>query len=221
MKILNLYAGIGGNRKLWGDEHQVTAVEMNPKVAAVYAAMYPNDTVVVGDAHEYLRKHFTEFDFVWSSPVCKTHSRMRYNIAVRLRGTEPKYPDFTLYEQVVFLQHHFDGKWVVENVIPYYNEGLPLIPATQINRHLYWSNFELPRAEKMHENLRAATVADLEALHGFDLSGYDLPNKREALRNCVPPELGRAILNAALGRELAPVAGGLFDMLTDPSDGDS
>ena len=21
MKILNLYAGIGGNRKLWGDEH--------------------------------------------------------------------------------------------------------------------------------------------------------------------------------------------------------
>lgn len=24
MKILNLYAGIGGNRKLWGDEHEIT-----------------------------------------------------------------------------------------------------------------------------------------------------------------------------------------------------
>lgn len=27
MKILNLYAGIGGNRKLWGDDHEVTVVE--------------------------------------------------------------------------------------------------------------------------------------------------------------------------------------------------
>lgn len=25
MKILNLYAGIGGNRKLWGDDHEITA----------------------------------------------------------------------------------------------------------------------------------------------------------------------------------------------------
>jgi len=31
MKILNLYAGIGGNRKLWGDQHQVTAVEYDGK----------------------------------------------------------------------------------------------------------------------------------------------------------------------------------------------
>ena len=30
MKILNLYAGIGGNRKLWGDENEVTAIENNP-----------------------------------------------------------------------------------------------------------------------------------------------------------------------------------------------
>jgi hypothetical protein len=29
MKILNLYAGIGGNRKLWGDEHEIVAVENN------------------------------------------------------------------------------------------------------------------------------------------------------------------------------------------------
>lgn len=27
MKILNLYAGIGGNRKLWPDDHEITAVE--------------------------------------------------------------------------------------------------------------------------------------------------------------------------------------------------
>ena len=36
MKILNLYAGIGGNRKLWGDEHQITAVENEQDIADVY-----------------------------------------------------------------------------------------------------------------------------------------------------------------------------------------
>ena len=34
MKILNLYSGIGGNRKLWGDEHEVTAVENVPEKTA-------------------------------------------------------------------------------------------------------------------------------------------------------------------------------------------
>ena len=58
MKILNLYAGIGGNRKLWGDEHNITAVEINPNIAKIYQDLYPYDTVIVGDAHEYLRQHF-------------------------------------------------------------------------------------------------------------------------------------------------------------------
>jgi DNA (cytosine-5)-methyltransferase 1 len=49
MKILNLYAGIGGNRRRW-DGHEVTAVEYDPAIAEVYKALYPNDTVVVGDA---------------------------------------------------------------------------------------------------------------------------------------------------------------------------
>jgi hypothetical protein len=35
LKILNAYAGKGGNRELWGDEHQITAVELNPKIAAI------------------------------------------------------------------------------------------------------------------------------------------------------------------------------------------
>lgn len=51
MKILNLYAGIGGNRKLWGNEHDITAVELRPEIAAIYHDLYPNDTVIVGDAH--------------------------------------------------------------------------------------------------------------------------------------------------------------------------
>jgi len=68
VKILNLYAGIGGNRKLWGDQHEVVAVEFDRSIAAVYADLFPKDKIVVGDAHEYLAQHFADFDFIWSSP---------------------------------------------------------------------------------------------------------------------------------------------------------
>lgn len=196
MKILNLYAGIGGNRKDWGDEHEVTAVEYDEKIAAVYGDLFPNDELIVGDAHEYLRIHHDRFDFIWSSPPCQTHSSFRFNIGVRFRGVEPKYPDMTLYEEIVFLQYHSEALWLVENVVPYYE---PLIPAKKINRHLYWSNFEIPDLPPLVENLRSNQIPDLEALHGYDLSGYSLPNKRQVLRNCVAPVTGRQILDAALG----------------------
>jgi DNA (cytosine-5)-methyltransferase 1 len=191
MKILNLYAGIGGNRRLWGNEHDITSVEYDPKIAAVYADLYPNDTLIVGDAHDYLLKHHKEFDFIWSSPPCQTHSSFRYNLNVRFRGSEEKYPDMTLYEEIVFLKFHSKALWVVENVNPYYGA---LLPAKKINRHLYWSNFELSDQPKHVENLRAAQIPQLQELHGVDLSKYDLPNKRQVLRNCVLSETGRLIL---------------------------
>ena len=64
MKILNLYAGLGGNRKDWGNNHEVTAVEMEQKIADVYKTNFPSDTVIIGDAHEYLLNHVDEFDFI-------------------------------------------------------------------------------------------------------------------------------------------------------------
>ncbi|HEC40865.1 MAG TPA: DNA cytosine methyltransferase, partial [bacterium] len=75
MKILNLYAGIGGNRKLWGDKHEIIAIEIDPKIAAIYQDLFPNDKVIIADAHQYLLEHFKEFDFIWSSPPCPSHSR--------------------------------------------------------------------------------------------------------------------------------------------------
>lgn len=69
-KILNLYAGIGGNRKKWGDDYDITAVELNEEVANVYNRYFPNDKIIIGDAHEYLLKHVNEFDFIWASPPC-------------------------------------------------------------------------------------------------------------------------------------------------------
>ena len=46
MKILNLYCGIGGNRKLWGDKHQITAVENNDKIAQIYNDFFPRDFIL-------------------------------------------------------------------------------------------------------------------------------------------------------------------------------
>jgi len=198
MKILNLYAGIGGNRRLWGPEHQVTAVEFDENIAAIYKDLYPNDTVVVGDAHQYLLDHHQEFDFIWSSPPCQSHSSFRYNINVRYRGTKPKYPDMSLYEEILFLKYHSSALWVVENVVPYYP---PMLEPQKINRHLYWANFTIGELPKIVENIRSAQIPDLQMLHNVDLSKYKLPNKRQVLRNCVHSETGLAILNAAINKE--------------------
>lgn len=191
MKILNLYAGIGGNRKLWGDDHEITSVEYDENIAAVYADLFPQDTLVVGDAHQYLLDHHSKFDFIWSSPPCQSHSSFRFNIGVRYRGVEAKYPDMSLYEEIVFLEYHAKNLWLIENVVPYYGA---MREPTKIGRHLYWSNFDLPEAPQLKDNLRGAQIPDLEELHGYDLSGYKLPNKRQVLRNVVSPEIGLTIL---------------------------
>ena len=196
MKILNLYAGIGGNRKLWGDEHEITAVEHNPQITAIYSDLFPKDTLIVGDAHEYLRQHYQEFDFIWSSPPCQTHSSFRHNICVRYHGTEPKFPDMTLYEEIIFLKHHAKGKWVVENVKPYY---APLIaPDAVLQRHLFWSNFPIEQKEFPKDMIRSAQIPDLEKSHGYNLAGYKLSEKRQVLRKCVSPELGLHIIEALI-----------------------
>lgn len=191
-RVLNLYAGLGGNRKLWPESAEVTAVEFNPDIAAVYSSLYPNDTVIVADAHKYLLDHYKEFDFIWSSPPCQSHSSFRHNMCVRYKGTPEKYPDMTLYEEIVFLKHYFKRKWVVENVVPYYGE---LIPARKLNRHLYWANFELSDIPKSGEVIRSMHIPDLQKLHGIDLTGVKISNKRQILRNCVSPEAGLSIYN--------------------------
>ena len=85
MKILNLYAGLGGNRKLWGDEHQITAVEYDPDIAAIYKNLYPMDNVIVEDAHQYLLENYDKYDFIWSSPPCQSHSSFRFNMLFSIR----------------------------------------------------------------------------------------------------------------------------------------
>ena len=101
MKILNLYAGIGGNRKLWPEGHEVTAVELNPEIAAIYQSFFPKDKVVVADAHQFLLEHYKEFDFIWSSPPCPTHTIT--NHFLNAQGIV-RYPEMTLYQEIIFLK---------------------------------------------------------------------------------------------------------------------
>jgi DNA (cytosine-5)-methyltransferase 1 len=201
MNILNLYAGIGGNRKLWGDEHEITAVEFDPKVAAVYQDLFPNDKVLIGDAHRYLLDHFDEYDFIWSSPPCPSHSQMRKHMSVGVMGSKPLYPDMRLYEEILLLQHYFKGKWVVENVRPYY-EYL-ITPTFVLGRHPYWANFTVePKQYESDGITHVGAAQKIAERFGYDLEGYDLPDKRKALRNAVNPEMGLYILQHASEQDL-------------------
>ncbi len=203
MKVLNLYARIGGNRKLWPEECEVTAVEINPEIARIYQDFFPNDKVVVGDAHQYLLEHYEEFDFVWSSPPCPTHSRLRKQFVGTRCGAKPVYPDMKLYEEILFLKHYFKGKWVVENVISYYE---PLIKPYEISRHYYWSNYSLTKIKTdvarftltngTNKESDKEQILRLQQELGFDLSKY-VGDKRTMLRNCVEPRVSLHIFNCA------------------------
>lgn len=181
MKILNLYAGIGGNRKLWGDEHEITAVELDPKIAEIYKELFPNDEVIVGDAHKYLLEHFKEFEFIWSSPPCPTHSRMRFALK------KARYPSMDLYQEIILLKHNFKGKWIVENVMPYYK---PLIKGFTLGRHMFWSNFDVGIFDIKCTAIAKCTKEDLAKYHGMPVC------RRAYLRNCVHPEIGLHILSS-------------------------
>lgn len=197
-KILNLYAGLGGNRKKWDDDlFEVTSVELEPNIAEVYAKLHPQDTLIIGDAHQYLLDHHQEFDIIWSSPPCQTHSKMMK----ATRHKKNRYSDMSLYQEIIFLQHFFKGKWIVENVKPYYE---PLIKPTKvIGRHYIWSNFEIEDFDlpNIKGFITKGTVAETQHLKDwlgiqYDGNLYYKGNHcpGQVLRNCVHPDMGEHII---------------------------
>ena len=209
MKVLNLYAGIGGNRKLWTKENtgldlQITAVELDPNIAKIYQDFFPDDEVIVGDAHQYLLDHYKEFDFIWTSPPCPTHSRMNF-LGNEQEGKSVKYPDMKLYQEVIYLTHWFKGKFCVENVISYYK---PLIHPQEVAAHYFWANFYIrPIGGKFRNIKRVSKVQDHidEKIkqYGFDSHDMIKGNKgQQIMNNCVHPELGLHIFNSMNNQEL-------------------
>jgi DNA (cytosine-5)-methyltransferase 1 len=204
IKILNLYAGVGGNRRLWKNVN-VTSVEINKSIADIYKKFFPNDKIVIGDAHQFLLEHYQEYQFVWSSPPCPSHSIC--NHFLHAQGNV-RYPDMSLWQEIVFLTKWFKGHWCVENVKSYYP---PLYPPKEIDRHYFWSNFEIKDFEVRRDfniaNARATTrqdskedIVNLENFHNIKLPD-GTKNKRLLLRNCVWPPLGLHILNCARKEE--------------------
>lgn len=202
MKILNLYACLGGNRYKWNEvknDIEVTAVELDAEAARLYQERFPNDNVIVADAHQYLLDHYKEFDFIWSSPPCPSHSKARY-WAFGKNGIKPEYPDMTLYQQIIFLKYHFFGKWVVENVNPYYE---PMFNPQIRDRHTYWTNFKLPK-ELSYRNdtalVQASRIQDLCDFHDYDFRKYKGSQRLlKMARNLVDYEAGKTIFQTALG----------------------
>ena len=193
IKVLNLYAGIGGNRKLWdNDKVEVTAVENNPKIAAIYKKYFPNDKVIVEDAHEYLLEHYKEFDFIWSSPPCPTHSDIR-RCGVHKGQYKALYPNMQLYQEIILLQHFFKGKFVVENVVSYYD---PLIKPYTAHRHYFWSNFVITEKKIKNKRIHNDIIGSQE-VYGFNIKDEDVEDKRKVLRNMVDPDVGLHIFNLA------------------------
>ena len=198
-KVLNLYAGIGGNRKLWQDV-DVTAVEWDEKIANIYADKYPDDNVIVADAHQFLEDNYNDgYDFIWSSPPCQTHSRLHHNLAVKHEGRPDtgRYPDMSLYQEIILLDKSFSGDWIVENVIPYYDF---LIEPQIVNRHAFWSNYQIPDVTISGHYILEGVTSKLEKSVGISIQEYDLPSdkydKRQVLRNCVHPELGKHVFDS-------------------------
>ena len=200
MKILNLYACLGGNRYKWNEvkeDIEVTAVELDAELARMYQERFPNDKVIVADAHQYLLDHYKEFDFIWSSPPCPTHSKARF---ARHETTKSEYPDMKLYQEIIFLDSYFKGKYCIENVVPFYT---PLIPAKKRGRHLYWTNFNLPNtlSERKCNFMEGKNeVAKWCVFHRIGIDDYKGNQRKDKIaRNLVDYEAGKTILETALG----------------------
>lgn len=204
MKILNLFAGIGGNRTLWGNQHEITAIEFDQQKALVYLKRFPKDIVIIADAYEYFINNFPDFDFIWASPPCPSHTIMNSMMSgLRYNGKKNTMhlPDLRLFSIILFLKHHFRGDWVVENVIPYYK--CLVAPTATIGRHYIWSNINIPDKESIIENIIGKDIHELCKIHHIKYSILDDlkgANKAKIIKNCVQPGEGKYLLDFIINK---------------------
>ena len=105
-----------------------------------------------------------------------------------------------LYQEIIFLENYFSGKWCVENVIPYYT---PLIPAQKRGRHLYWTNFILPQTLSNRTIQISAgddEVSRLCEFHEYNFRQYNGEQRIDKVaRNLVDFEAGLTVFQCAVG----------------------
>lgn len=208
MNILTAFAGIGGNRRLWDElgSFRITAIENNPAVANEYLKLYPNDTVLIGDAWRYIPNSLDEYDIIWASPPCQTHSKLT---KMNKRQKEKKIYDYRLYSLIDYLENNYNGIYIVENVVPSY---VAKRKPVKIDRHLFWSNlplkndFQLKKMKSFHKQTRDQThqeyIESITSWIGFKISRNIYLNGNhdpmQIYRNCVHPKLGKYVLEQIL-----------------------
>lgn len=213
MKILNLYCGIGGNRKNWSNDHQVTAVEKSTEIAKIYSKYFPDDQIIVGDAHSYLEKNYQHYDFIWSSPPCVTHSRLQI-AGVFNNQYKPTYFDYKLYQEIIFLKSFFKGQYLVENVVPYYE--LFIKPNYLFSNHFFWCNFPIDFLNYKDDHKKVLhmkkKLVSTGSQFGFDISKFKLKQRKDTIiRNTFNPYLGEFILDQATKSNIF-IPNTLFDL---------
>lgn len=202
LHVLNAYAGIGGNRHLWPTEWRVTAVELDPRVAAEYGRRYPDDVVLVEDAHIAVLERASDFDAVWTSPPCPTHSRLARVNASRY-GTA-LVPDHRLLDEISSLRAA-GGLYVVENVHSYYRP--PVLPDLVTDRHYYWMSKVpdmLAPLDRVVIGHWGGTTSSEELARAYGLPPLargSVPRRDLAMRNAVAPLEGLQVAVAAFGYE--------------------
>ncbi|MEK6883484.1 MAG: hypothetical protein AABY22_27905, partial [Nanoarchaeota archaeon] len=178
---------------------EVTAIENNQEILSIYKSFYPDDECIVGDAIEYVLENYEKFDFIWASPPCQTHSRIRFMASKSKinRKYKAKMPELSLYSLILFLKYFCNDKlWVVENVKPYYTELIR--PTIQLGRHFIWSNFIIENRKFEKPVINHIKVTGKTNRYGFDLTKFKLKHRKDQIiRNCVNPKLALHIFNCA------------------------
>lgn len=216
MKVLNLYAGIGGNAKLWREtanyydtEIHITHVEINSELCKELKIIFPDDEVLNIDAHDYLlwlaeNDKLNDYDIIWTSPPCQTHSRM--NRINSKRFHKSSYIDPSYIQQIILLKYNFNGCYFVENVFAYY--GI-LFDGVQIGRHVIWSNIDINDLGyniSNKKNLFDLSMEELQYEYGIKLSKniyLNYPDShcpKQVYRNAVHPQLGALLLDRYLNK---------------------
>ena len=91
-----------------------------------------------------------------------------------------------LYQEIIFLEYYYKGKWIVENVIPFYE---PIIPAKK-------------RGSERKVKISAVNeeVERMSKFHDYDFKQYKGKQRLDKIaRNLVDYEAGRTIFETALG----------------------
>jgi len=208
-EVLNAWAGIGANTHNWNrDKYNITHIEINEEIAEANTELHPNDTVIQTDAKQFLVENYQDFDYIWASPPCPSHSSIA-KAGAKNGQYNAKIPDMNLYGVIIFLDEYFEGDWTVENVQPFYErldkqerekaeaKQTVIPPAQKTSRHLFWSSHEISETSVPRSGFNKKNNQEIMDWLGIQVdNSFDTVEKRKVLRNCVHPKIGEAILNS-------------------------